>query len=347
MNKKTKIIAGIFVGLSVLTSVFSLYFYQLFFAANFLIDKKDKALYIPPRASFEQVMDSLKKGEFLNDEISFRFVSKLLKYQDEGRIKPGRYVMKQGMNNLAAVRKLRSGAQDPVRITFNNVRVKKDLAGRISRHLMADSAKLLQMLNDPAVVANYGFDTATITAMFIPNTYEMYWNTSEEELLQKMKREYDKFWTAERKAKADALGLTPIQVSILASIVEAETKKRDEASRIAGVYLNRLNVNEKLQADPTVIFALGNFGIKRLSLKDLQYDSPYNTYKYTGLPPGPINVPPLQAIEATLNPEKHQYMFFCAKEDFSGYHVFAKTFDEHLKNAARYHQALNRAGIMK
>lgn len=347
MNKKTKIIAGIFIGLSVLASVFSLYFYQLFFAANFLIDKKDKALYVPPGASFEQVIDSLKKGEFLNDEISFRFVAKILKYQDEGRVKPGRYVMKEGMNNLAAVRKLRSGAQDPVRVTFNNVRVKKDLAGRITRHLMADSARLLQMLNDPATVSDYGFDTATIATMFIPDTYEMYWNTSEEELLKKMQREYEKFWTAERKAKADALGLTPIQVSILASIVEAETKKRDEAPRIAGVYLNRLNANEKLQADPTVIFALGNFSIKRLLIKDLQYDSPYNTYKYTGLPPGPINVPPLQAIEATLKPEKHRYMFFCAKEDFSGYHAFAETFDEHLKNAARYREALNRAGIMK
>lgn len=347
MNKKTKIITGIFIGLSVLASVFSLYFYQLFFAANFLIDKKDKALYIPPEANFEQVIDSLKKGEFLNDEISFRFVAKILKYQDEGRVKPGRYIMKQGMNNLAAVRKLRSGAQDAVRVTFNNVRLKKDLAGRITRHLMADSAKLLQMLNDPAVTSAYNFDTATIVAMFIPNTYEMYWNTSEEELLKKMYREYQKFWTAERKAKADALGLTPIQVSILASIVEAETKKREEAPRIAGVYLNRLNAGEKLQADPTVIFALGDFSIKRLLSKDLQYDSPYNTYKYTGLPPGPINVPPLQAIEATLKPEKHNYMFFCAKEDFSGYHAFAETFDEHLKNAARYREALNRAGIMK
>lgn len=347
MNKKTKIIAGIFIGLSVLASVFSLYFYQLFFAANFLIDKKDKALYIPPGAGFEQVMDSLKKGAFLNDEISFRFVAKMLKYQDAGRVKPGRYVIKAGMSNLAAVRKLRSGAQDPVRVTFNNVRVKKDLAGRITRHLMADSARLLQMLNNPAVVAAYGFDTATIPAMFIPNTYEMYWNTSEEELLKKMHREYEKFWTAERKAKADALGLTPVQVSILASIVEAETKKRDEAPRIAGVYLNRLNANEKLQADPTVVFAIGNFNIKRLSFNDLKYDSPYNTYLYTGLPPGPINVPPLQAIEATLNPEKHRYMFFCAKGDFSGYHAFAETFDEHLKNAARYRDALNRAGIMK
>ncbi|WP_448518832.1 endolytic transglycosylase MltG [Rhodoflexus sp.] len=347
MDKRTKIIAGIFIGLSVLASVFSLYAYQLFFSANFLVDKKDKALYIPTGANFAQVMDSLKKGEFINDEISFRFVAKMLNYQDEGRIRPGRYVMTKGMNNLVAVRKLRSGSQDPVRVTFNNVRVKKDLAGRITRNLMADSARLLQMLNDPAVTAKYGFDTATIVAMFIPNTYEMYWNTSEEELLKKMQREYEKFWTAARKAQADALGLTPVQVSILASIVEAETKKRDEAPRIAGVYLNRLNANEKLQADPTVIFAIGDFGIKRLLLKDLQYDSPYNTYKYTGLPPGPINVPTLQAIEATLNPEKHNYMFFCAKEDFSGYHVFAETFDQHLKNAARYREALNRAGIMK
>lgn len=347
MNRKTKIIVSIFIGVSMLASVLSLYFYQIFFAANFLVNQKDKPLYIPRGASFSQVMDSLKKGEFLNDEISFRFVAKLLKYQDERRIKPGRYLMRAGMSNLAAVRKLRSGAQDPVRVTFNNVRLKKDLAGRITRQLAADSARLLQLMNNPATVAAYGFDTTTIITMFIPNTYEMYWDISEEELLQRMKREYDKFWTSERKAKAEALGLTPVQVSVLASIVEAETKKRDEAPRIAGVYLNRLNANEKLQADPTVVFAVGNFNIKRLSFNDLKYDSPYNTYLYPGLPPGPIGLPSVHAIEATLNAEKHRYMFFCAKEDFSGYHVFAETFEEHLKNAARYREALNRAGISR
>ncbi|MCS6967044.1 MAG: endolytic transglycosylase MltG [Cytophagales bacterium] len=347
MTTRAKIIVGIFIGVSVLLAVFSLYFYQVFFAANFLVNKPDKALYIPPKADFKQVIDSLRKGEFFNDEVSFRFVAKLLRYQDRGKVKPGRYLIKSGMNNLAVVRKLRNGEQDPVRVTFTKVRTKQELVKKITRHLIADPMRLLSLLNDPTVTAAYGFTPETIVAMFIPNTYQMYWTTSEEALLQRMKQEYDRFWTPERKSKADAIGLTPLQVSILASIVEAEIKWHEEASRIAGVYLNRLNANWKLEADPTVVFAIGDFTIKRLSANDLKYDSPYNTYLYKGLPPGPINVPSPEVIDATLNAEKHRYMFFCAKEDLSGYHAFAKTYAEHLANAFRYHQALNRIGIFR
>ncbi len=344
MTKKFKYILIVYVGLAVLLSVFGLYAYQIFFQPNILAGKqKPVVIFIPPSADFGQVVDSLQTHGAIGDEVSFRFVAKILEYQT--LIKPGRYLLQPNMTNLAAVRKLRSGAQDPVKVTFNNVRIKRDLAGKICRNLLADSAKFLALLNSPTETAKLGFDTTTILAMFQPNTYEMYWTVDEATLLKKMQKEYEKFWTAARKAKAEEIGLSPIKVVILASIVEAETKKRAEAKLIAGLYMNRLLQNMPLQADPTVIYGIGNFGIRRLTFADLAFDSPYNTYKYTGLPPGPINLPPIPAVEAVLNYDRNKYIFMCAKEDFSGYHVFAETFEEHKVNAAKFRSALNRAGI--
>jgi UPF0755 protein len=343
MSKRQKILVAIFVGASMLLSVLSLYFYQTFFTPNLLIKQEDRYLYIKPGTTFQELSQQLSAENFVNEKIPFMFASKVLGYQEQ--VKPGRYLIKANSTNLKAIRKLRSGAQDPVKVTFNNIRLRRDLAGRITRHLMADSATLLGMLNDPAVAARYQTDTANIISLFIPNTYEMYWNTSESELLERMYKEYNKFWTQERKDRAAQIGFTPQQVSILASIVEAETKKRDEAPTIAGVYINRLNQQMPLQADPTVVFAIGDFSIKRLFYKHLEYDSPYNTYLYTGLPPGPINLPSVPAIEAVLNYEKHKFLFFCAREDFSGYHAFAENLQEHNQNAARYRKALDKAGI--
>jgi UPF0755 protein len=344
MTKKFKIILVVYIGLAVLLSVLGLYAYQIFFQPNVLAGKKEPvAVYIRPGADFKQVMDSLLARQIVGDHISFRFVAKVLKYQE--LVKPGRYLLQPNMTNLAAVRKLRSGAQDPVKVTFNNVRTKKDLAGKICRNLLADSAKFLAQLNSPAETGKVGFDTTNILAMFLPNTYEMYWTVDEAELLKKMHKEYEKFWTPARKAKAEEIGLSPLKVSVLASIVEAETKKRDEAKVIAGLYMNRLQQNMRLEADPTVIYGIGNFAIRRLTFADLAFDSPYNTYRYTGLPPGPINLPPVQAIEAVLNYDKNKYIFMCAKEDFSGYHAFAETFAEHKVNAAKYRAALDRIGI--
>jgi UPF0755 protein len=206
-------------------------------------------------------------------------------------------------------------------------------------------------MSDPAVVAEYGFDTTTIVSMFLPNTYEFYWNTSSKELLDRMHKEYQKFWTEERKQKAKAIGFTPVQVSVLASIVEAEQGRwADERPRIAGVYINRMTSKEtdyKLQADPTLVFAHGDFAIRRVLTGHKQINSPYNTYKFRGLPPGPINLPSPVSIDAVLNYEKHNYLYFCAKEDFSGYHAFAQTYEEHLKNARLYQAALNSKNIMK
>jgi UPF0755 protein len=216
----------------------------------------------------------------------------------------------------------------------------------LCKYLEADSLQFNALLNNTPLVTQYGFDTTTIMCMFLPNTYEFYWNTSAQQLLDRMNREYLKFWTEERKQKAASINFTPIQVSILASIVEAEqARKNDEKPRVAGLYINRLKQNMPLQADPTLVFALKNFSLKRILKGHMQLESPYNTYKYTGLPPGPINLPTLASVNAVLNYEKHDYIYMCAKEDFSGYHNFADNFEDHLKNARLYQKALNAANI--
>jgi UPF0755 protein len=240
---------------------------------------------------------------------------------------------------------LRSGRQEPLKLTFNNIRVKRELAGKISRMIEPDSLTILKLLNDPVFVNKYGFDTTTIMCMFLPNTYEVYWTIKAEDLMDRMNREYQKFWTEEKTAKAQEIGLTRTQVSILASIVQAENSRSDESPRIAGLYINRLKREMPLQSDPTVVFALGDFEMKRVYEAHMQIENPYNTYRYKGLPPGPINLPTLSSLNAVLNYEKHDYIFMCAKEDFSGYHNFASNYRDHVKNANLYRAALNKANI--
>ena len=237
---------------------------------------------------------------------------------------------------------LRGGLQTPVKVTFNNMRDVKMLAGRISQQIEADSLSIVSLLSNSDSLNAMGFNAKTIPALFLPNTYEFYWNTTAGQFVDKMRREYDKFWNEERRNKAKAVGLTPVEVSTLASIVDKETNKTDEMARIAGVYLNRLRDGWLLQADPTLVFALGDFELKRVLNVHKEVESPYNTYKYPGLPPGPICIPSLAAINAVLSPEKHHYYYFCAKEDFSGYHNFAKTLAEHNKNAQKYQKELNK-----
>ena len=248
------------------------------------------------------------------------------------------------MSNSALLNLLKGGKQQPVKFVFASTRLKEQLAGRICKSFEADSAAFSRLLNDSATCQKYGFTTQTIPCMFLPDTYEIYWNTSAEKLLERFSEEYRKFWSDDRLAKAKALSFSPVEVSILASIVGAETNKNDEKPRIAGVYLNRLKSAEtgyKLQADPTVIFALKDFSIRRLYYNQLRVDSPYNTYRYRGLPPGPINTPAKNSIDAVLNYEKHKYLFFVAKSDFSGYHTFTETFDEHTQQAKLYQEALD------
>ena len=249
------------------------------------------------------------------------------------------------MSNLDLVRRLRSGHQEAIRLTFIGVRSREELAKRMDEELMLNGDTLLRLMNDSVWCASMGFNRQTIVAMFIPNTYEVYWNVSPERFMARMKREYKAFWNASRQEKAQAAGLSPVEVSVLASIVEEESAAVDEYPVIAGLYLNRLKAGIPLQADPTVKFAVGDFSLRRILDKHLEVDSPYNTYKYASLPPGPIRIPSIQALEAVLNYTKHRYLYMCAKEDFSGRHNFAVTLAEHNRNAARYRSELNRRKI--
>ncbi len=322
----------------------SFYFYQVFFSSNALLEtEQNYTLKIPSNATFKQVSNRLYEDKVVNDMVSFSFVSKVLGYQDA--VKPGLYIISPKMTNLELVRHLRSGNQAPVRITFNNIRTKEDLAEKITTNLEINEQQFLDLIKDSVYIRKFDFDEETIMSMFIPNTYEVWWNTSAESLFDRMYKEYQSFWTAERKAKAEAVGLSPIEVSTLASIVQSESQKSDERPKIAGVYLNRLRLNMPLQADPTLVFAVGDFSLKRVLNVHKEIDSPYNTYKYAGLPPGPINLPDINSLEAVLNPEDHNYLYFCAKEDFSGYHAFATNLAQHNANARRYQAALNAAKI--
>ena len=333
------LIAGSVLGISL-----TFYFYQVFFSANTLVESDQPYLLkIPSNSVYKNVVDQLYEERVINDAVSFGFVAKILGYQEA--VKPGLYQIDPKMSNLQLVRMLRSGQQTPVRVTFNTIRTKEDLAEKISANLEVSKEQFLELLQDSVYIRKYGFEEETIMSLFIPNTYEFWWDTSAEELFERMHKEYQSFWTDARKQKAQDLGLSQQEVSTLASIVQAESQKSDERPKIAGVYLNRLRIGMPLQADPTLVFAAGDFSIKRLTAKQMAIDSPYNTYKYPGLPPGPINLPDINSLDAVLNFQKHSYLYFCAKEDFSGYHSFAVGYDEHLNNARRYQRALNAANI--
>lgn len=341
--KRTKIFIIGLVVFAVMLISFSFYAYQVVMSPNILVDQQERAVLIPTGSTFEDVQDMLHEERYVNDLLSFSVLAKLMKYDQY--VKPGRYLLKPQMSNLEAIRHLRSGQQEPVNVTFNNVRLKSELAQKLTANLEADADEFLALLQDTAVIAKYGFTEETIMTMFLPNTYEMFWTTQEQELLDRMYQEYKRFWNEERLNKAKALNMSPEEVSILASIVESETNKMDEAPVVAGLYLNRLKRNIALQADPTLVFAAQDFTIRRVLDKHKEIDSPYNTYKYTGLPPGPIRSPSITSIEAVLNHEKHNYLYMCAKEDFSGYHNFATNLQAHMANARRYQRALSKAGI--
>lgn len=262
-----------------------------------------------------------------------------------GHIRTGRYEIRQGEGAFTVFRKLKNGLQASVRLTIPSVRTADRLAGALSRKLMADSASIYEKLTDTATCRKYGYTPETMLCMFIPNTYEVYWNTSVDKLLDKMDSESKKFWNFERTQKAEAMGLTKEEVITLASIVDEETAVDAEKPMVAGMYYNRLKANMPLQADPTIKFALKDFDIRRIYHKMLTVNSPYNTYRNTGLPPGPIRIPSVAGIDAVLNHVHHNYIYMCAKEDFSGTHNFAETYEEHLQNAAKYSDALNKRGI--
>jgi UPF0755 protein len=343
MKKNKKILVIIIMVLMLIGSGTAIHFYNTLFSSN--VQKEvDDYLYIPTKSSFEDVVRIIKINNIIQDDETFAWVAKRMKYT---KVKPGKYKIEKGMSNIELIRMLRAGKQEPVKIQFQNIRLKKDFAGYIGSQLELDSTKLLSMLDSMDMLRELGFDEDNIFCMFIPNTYEFYWNTSEEKFISKMKEEYDKFWNEERTQKAKKINLSKTDVIILASIVDQEALVNAELKRVAGVYMNRLNRGMKLEADPTVIFAIGDFNIKRVLNRMLQYDSPYNTYKYNGLPPGPICMPSVAAIDASLNYEKHKYIYFCAKEDFSGYHNFASNLAQHQVNARKFQQALTKRRIMK
>ena len=300
-------------------------------------------IHIDREMSYEDVVKQLKEEASLPSEEIFRLLAEQMNYPN--KVRSGRYAIEDGMTMPDVIRRLRSGTQTPVKLTFNNLLTAENFAGRVSQQLMIDSLSLLNALNDPANADKFGFNNYTFVAMFIPNTYEVYWDASIDNLLSRMKREYDLFWNAERKNKAERIGLTPVQVSTLASIVEEEATYADEYPIVAGLYLNRLNRGMRLEADPTIKFALGDFTLRRILFRHLEVESPYNTYKNSGLPPGPIRIPSIQGIDATLSPQQHEYLFMCSKDDLSGRHNFATTHAEHSRNAAAYQRTLNTRGI--
>ena len=303
---------------------------------------RDGVVLIPTSSDFGQLCDSLSASGLLRNEKKFERLARMRKLDRAGR--PGRYALEAGTTYAELIDRLRAGLQSPVRVTFNNVRTLDRLAGSVSRRIELDSASLAETLTDPATAERYGYTPQTFMAMFVPDTYEMYWNCSAGDFLDRMKRESDRFWK-EREAKLARSGLSREEAVTLASVVYEETKRKEEMPRVAGVYVNRLRRGMPLQADPTVKFALGDFSIRRVLFAHLEVDSPYNTYKHAGLPPGPICMPSIAAIDAVLDFEAHDYLYFCAKDDLSGAHVFARTLPEHNRNAQAYARALNRRGI--
>lgn len=309
-----------------------------------LSDDRDKAyLYIYDNYTFDDVVKQLTDSGFMLNTGTFSMVAKAANY--DSRVRPGRYLLSDGMSNITLVRRLRNGSQEPVKLTINNIRTKEQLINFLSRELMADSASLSEMMSNNSIINAYGFNSENIVSVFIPNTYELFWDTDAQELLDRMYKEYNRFWTNDRLVKAAAIPLTPIEVITLASIVEEESNKRSEHPVIAGLYINRLKLGMPLQADPTIRFSLNDFTIKRILFGHLRNASPYNTYRNKGLPPGPIRLPSINVIDAVLDYTHHDFLFMSAKETLNGEHNFARNGSEHMVNARKYQQALDQRGI--
>jgi UPF0755 protein len=327
-----------FLVFSILLISFAFYTYQICYSPNILVGKQDRVFVIPKGSDFKYVQKQFHENNVTQDLMSFSFLSRLMGYRDH--VKPGRYLLRAGMTNIEAIRLLRAGIQEPVKITFNNVRLIRDLSEKITRNLNMKPEEFEAALISFTMTNKFGFNKDNILTMFIPNTYEVYYHTSAEELVARMQKEYELFWSDEKISKAKAIGLTPVEASILASIVQAESVKPDEAPVIASLYINRLKKGIPLQADPTLVFAVGDFSLKRVLNEHKEVDSPYNTYKYAGLPPGPINMPEINSILAVLDHKKTDYLYMCAREDFSGYHNFTSDYQQHMNNAIRYQRAL-------
>jgi UPF0755 protein len=315
--------------------------YNIIYKPNIdLKGQKSAFLYIHTGSNIIAVEKELTGRNLIRNIKTFDRVARWKKY--DGKVKPGRYRIFDGMNNNALVMLLRSGKQEPVRLVFNELLTKEDLAGKISGQIEADSVSLISLMNDPVYLSGFNITPGTLFVLFIPNTYEFLWNSTADLFMKRMYLEYKKFWNRDRRSLAEEEGLTIVEAVTLASIVGRETSKESEKPAIAGVYMNRLKKNWPLQADPTLIFAANDYSIRRVLNEHKEIDSPYNTYLHTGLPPGPICLPSVSSIDAVLHYKHHPYMYFCARDDLSGYHNFAVTLAEHDRNAKRYQAALKK-----
>lgn len=338
-----KIILGIFLGILLIGGLIGYSYYSKIFTSNV---KEDASVYIPSKANFEDVVKAVLP--YIKNENSFKWVAKKKNYLN--KIKGGHYIIKKGMDNNNLVDLLRSGEQTPVKVSFNNQDTIEKLAGRIAEQIEADSTALVAAFLNTDFLSENKLSKTTVLGIFIPNSYELYWNSSAEKFVDRMMKEYNRFWNESRLAKADKLNLTKNEVITLASIVQKETANASERPTVAGLYLNRLRSRWPLGADPTIIFALKQkYGqdkvYKRVLNKDLEIDSPYNTYKNLGLPPGPIAMPDISSIDAVLNDLRHDYYYMCASVDKLGYHEFAKTLEQHNRNAGKYHKWVSQQGI--
>ena len=340
-----KIITSIILILLISCGVGGYFAYKAIYQSNVnLGDKRSEIIYIPTGSNFNDVVRILSENNILKECSSFEFLAEKKKYVNA--VRPGKYRILAKMNNNALINLLRAGIQEPVELNFNGIRTKTQLISRLCRRIEADSLSLYHAMNDNGYLRKYGFNSDNVQALFIPNTYQFYWNTSVDEFFERMAKEYKTFWTNARKKKAKAIGFSQIDVAILASIVQAEQCcDKEEKKIIAGLYINRLKQNKLLQSDPTVIFVLGDFTIQRVSYEQTQMNIPYNTYVYKGLPPGPIGFATESSIDAVLNYYKNDYIYMCAKEDLSSKHNFAKTYDQHCANANKYRNAMDSRGI--
>ncbi|MEO0312458.1 MAG: hypothetical protein RIQ89_2115 [Bacteroidota bacterium] len=342
MNLKRKrfIKTFLLIGLVVFLG-FGYFAYSIAYQSNVRLEK-ERAIYIKTGTGFSDLVHQLMQDDLLVREADFRLMAKVMRVAN---VKAGKYLIKPKMGNRALLTMFRGGLQEPVMLTFSTGRSVATLSGLMAQQLEIDSAAMVALLTNKAFLDSIGFNEFTVLGLFIPDSYQMYWNTDERKLISKLLKAYQKFWNRERIAKAKALNLSPAEISTLASIVQSESNQADEQPIIAGVYLNRLQSGIKLQADPTLVYAAGDFSMKRVLNIHKEIDSPFNTYKYAGLPPGPITLPQKQSIDAVLNYTHHDYLYFCARDDFSGYHTFASTYESHLLNARRFQAALDRRGI--
>jgi len=320
--------------------------YQSISSPNVPSELKNKIVEIPTNSTFPEVLNSLFKNSQLIDTVSFREIAELMNYK-KANMRPGRFKIEPSWSNRSLIRHLRAGKQAPVKVVLNTGRFVEDIASKAAKTIEADSTDLVQLFHNQSVINSKGFNNETLISLFIPNTYEFFWNTNAEGFLNKMIKEHKSFWKKNsREKKAAAMNLSKEEVYTLASIVERETRANSEKPRIAGVYLNRLKKGMMLQADPTADFATRDFTARRVLNKHINFDSPYNTYKYAGLPPGPISMASISSIDAVLNSENHEYIFFCAKADNSGLHSFAKTLAGHNRNAKKFRSWLNQQRIL-